>query len=382
MFTLEEELVVSIIVNNHNYGAFVGAAIDSALAQTYPAIEVIVVDDGSTDNSREVIARYQGKVAPILKTNGGQASALNAGFAASHGEIVIFLDADDVLLPDTAGRVAQAFRANPAAAKVQYRMEIIDANGVRTGKVNPAAHLELSSGDLRVQVLSFPFDLTWMATSGNAFPARVLRQIFPIPEADYRILADFYLSHVTPLFGPVVAFDRVGAYYRVHGANAFLLAHPTLDLPHIRQMIAYARLTERYLVRYAARLGLENSARARPMLSVSSIAERVISYKFDAAHHPLPRDSKRRLFQLGARASLGRFDLLPPLRVMLVFWFAAMLLAPRRPARWLAERFYFPETRGKFNALLSRLHATSPAKFAPPQAKHARAAPAAHVKGL
>lgn len=209
---------VSIIINNYNYGAFLKYAIESALAQTDRATQVIVVDDGSTDNSRELITRYRNALTPIFKTNGGQASALNAGFAASHGEIVIFLDSDDVLLPDTVERVTRAFHANPAAAKVEYRMEIIDAHSTRTGKINPAPHLSISSGDLRAQVLAFPFDLTWMATSGNAFPARVLRQIFPIPENAYRILADFYLSHLTPLFGPVVAhkpnakLSLVGSY--------------------------------------------------------------------------------------------------------------------------------------------------------------------------
>src|SRR4051812_16040279 len=90
----------SIIINNYNYGHFLRDAIDSALAQTYPCTEVIVVDDGSTDDSREVIAGYGQRVTAVFKENGGQASAFNAGFAASRGEVVVFLDADDTLLPN------------------------------------------------------------------------------------------------------------------------------------------------------------------------------------------------------------------------------------------------------------------------------------------
>src|SRR5215217_1250210 len=93
------EPFVSVVVNNYNYGRFLGEAIDSALAQTYPRTEVVVVDDGSTDDSCSVIAGYDGRVVPVLKENGGQASAFNAGFAASRGDIVIFLDADDYLFP-------------------------------------------------------------------------------------------------------------------------------------------------------------------------------------------------------------------------------------------------------------------------------------------
>lgn len=91
--------LVSIIINNYNYSQFLGEAIDSALSQTYPNTEVIVVDDGSTDNSQHLIASYATQILPLLKNNGGQASALNAGFRISRGEIIIFLDADDYLFP-------------------------------------------------------------------------------------------------------------------------------------------------------------------------------------------------------------------------------------------------------------------------------------------
>lgn len=91
------ESPASIVITNFNYGRFLADAIDSALAQDHP-VEVVVVDDGSTDNSREVLARYHGRVTPVLKKNEGMASALNAGFQASCGDPVIFLDADDVLL--------------------------------------------------------------------------------------------------------------------------------------------------------------------------------------------------------------------------------------------------------------------------------------------
>jgi glycosyltransferase involved in cell wall biosynthesis len=117
---------VSIIINNYNYGRFLKEAIDSTLNQSYPKTEVIVVDDGSTDNSRQIIANYGQRIIPVLKHNGGQASALNAGFAHSHGEVVIFLDADDILLPETVQRVVDIFQGNPDIARVQYRLEIMD----------------------------------------------------------------------------------------------------------------------------------------------------------------------------------------------------------------------------------------------------------------
>ena len=89
--------LASIIINNYNYGRFLADAIDSALSQTYPHVEVIVVDDGSTDSSRVIIGRYGDRITAVLKENGGQASAFNAGFRVSLGETIVFLDADDIL---------------------------------------------------------------------------------------------------------------------------------------------------------------------------------------------------------------------------------------------------------------------------------------------
>src|SRR6266446_4798942 len=89
--------LVSVVVISHNYEAFVAEAVRSAIGQSYPAIEVIAVDDGSTDRSREVLARFAGRIAVIAKPNGGETSAVNRGFAASRGDIVMFLDSDDRL---------------------------------------------------------------------------------------------------------------------------------------------------------------------------------------------------------------------------------------------------------------------------------------------
>src|SRR5215469_16521569 len=90
----------SIVVTNYNYGRFVARCIDSALAQSYPDTEVVVVDDASRDHSREIIRSYGKRVVPILlERNGGQGAAFNAGFRACRGDVVLFLDADDWLYP-------------------------------------------------------------------------------------------------------------------------------------------------------------------------------------------------------------------------------------------------------------------------------------------
>src|SRR5207249_9168521 len=124
----------------YNYGKFLGSAIESALNQGYSDVEVVVVDDGSTDDSPDVIARYSGRVTACRQPNGGQAAALNAGFARCRGDAVIFLDADDLLLPDVAGRAAAAFRDAPDLARLQYPLAVIDAGGAATGERIPASY--------------------------------------------------------------------------------------------------------------------------------------------------------------------------------------------------------------------------------------------------
>jgi glycosyltransferase involved in cell wall biosynthesis len=353
--------MVSIIVSNYNYGQYLSDAINSALNQTECEVEVIVVDDGSTDHSRDIIGRYGDRIIPILKRNGGQASALNAGFTRSRGEIVIFLDADDALLPDIARRVSETFGANFDAAKVQYRMEVIDAQGSRSGVRKPASHLPLRSGDLRRHVLTFPFDMTWMATSGNAFARSALNVIFPIPEENDehgRVGADWYVVHLAALCGSVVSLDEVGALYRVHDRNHYEVATSDVDLPHVRQTIAYAQQTRGYIQQCADRLQLPDRPRtADDILSVSDLANRLISLKLDRAHHPLRDDRVGRLLRLGMRAALRRFDVSWVMRLMFCAWFVAMAVAPHPMARELAERFLYPEKRTGLNHVLRRLHA-------------------------
>jgi len=110
-------LGVSVIIPNYNYGDYVGQAIQSALNLDWPAVEVIVVDDGSTDHSRAVIESFGSRISAILQENAGQLAACNQGFSRSRGDIVIFLDSDDVLAPSLLREASTAW--TPRVSKVQ-----------------------------------------------------------------------------------------------------------------------------------------------------------------------------------------------------------------------------------------------------------------------
>lgn len=346
------DLVVDIVINNHNYGAFLEEAIESACGQTHGRVNVLAVDDGSTDDSRRILARYGDRIGLVLQERSGQAAALNAGMARCEGDVVIFLDADDVLRPEAAARVAAAFAADEGVSKVQFRMETIDAEGHPTGEIRPAPHLPLPNGDVRSAELASPYDLVWMATSGNAFRAEAVRRILPIPEGEYPVTgADWYLVHLTALLGRVVSLDAVGAGYRVHGANSYELAGARLDLEHLRQAIGFAASTSRELLGLAERLGIEHP---RQILSVADLANRMISLRLDPGRHPVAGDSRPGLLADSVRAVRRRGGVSVAMKAAFVAWFAAMAVAPRGLARRLAELFLFPERRRSLNDLLGR----------------------------
>ena len=342
---------VDIVVDNYNYGRFLRAAIESALAQAYEHVSVIVVDDGSTDDSREVIASFGDRIVPVLKENGGQASAFNAGLTRSQGDIVVFLDADDLLAPHAAEQIAAAFREEPQLAKVHYRLAVVDEAGRPTGEVSPSPHIPLPAGDLRRAMVRFPFDLARPATSGNAFSARVLKRIAPI-QSDGQSAADWYVVNVSALFGPVGAIDEPLGFYRVHGGNWYATS-PALDLEHVRATIAYTRRARVYLEEAAGQLGLDWDPRDASMCEV---ADRAISLKLEPGRHPVDGDTLPQLVALGGRAAARRFDIGAAMKVAFVGWLICLSVAPRPLARRLAEVFVFPERRRRLNRLLAMLH--------------------------
>jgi glycosyltransferase involved in cell wall biosynthesis len=174
----EPRPLVSIIIDNFNYARFLRAAIDSAIAQTYAPVEVIVVDDGSTDNSRDVISSYGDRLSAILKTNGGHASAFNAGFRASRGSVVMFLDADDLLLPNAVEEVVRAW--HPGTAKAQFVLAHVDADGRALGGVVPYSPAQMPDGDIRASILDAG-GYVGVPTSGNAFARSLLDRLLPLP---------------------------------------------------------------------------------------------------------------------------------------------------------------------------------------------------------
>jgi Glycosyl transferase family 2 len=209
---------VSIIIDNYNYGRFLQDAIDSALNQTHAHVEIVVVDDGSTDNSREVIGRYGDRVLPVFKSNGGMGSAYNVGVAACRGDAVIILDADDMLLPSAADVTVRLLE--PGVAKAHWPMREITAEGRETGRIIPSR--PLVGGDVRLRIFrDGPDGYLSPPTSGNAWSRSFLERVMPMPEMDFKRHADMYLATLAPVYGLIRTTAEALSCYRVHGGNDY-----------------------------------------------------------------------------------------------------------------------------------------------------------------
>lgn len=205
---------VSVVLNNYNYGRFLDAAIRSAVEQSLDC-EVVVVDDGSTDTSIDVLEVWRDRVCVIRQPNAGQIAAYQTGFDASSGDIVIFLDADDTLDQRAAEIVAGAFSAG--VSKVHYRMRLIDDAGSTLGPVIPRV---LDRGELGSALVHDGLLYASAPGSGNAYRRSALECLFPLPpSASDPHGADFYCTYGVSLIGSVAAIDGVLGSYRIHRSN-------------------------------------------------------------------------------------------------------------------------------------------------------------------
>ena len=214
--------LVSILINNYNYGRYLSDAINSALCQTYSPIEVIVVDDGSTDDLRDVATSFGSKIACVFKANGGQASAFNAGIKTSHGEIVCFLDADDFFYPDKVERVVQIFERNNLRTQWMMVHHLGALKNAAGRDLNQPPFGRTHESPLNLYDFARRHRFLWYEagpTSTIAMNRLLTDRLFPIPENDIRTAADGFIVFAAFLLGQVYSLPEILCGYRLHGQN-------------------------------------------------------------------------------------------------------------------------------------------------------------------
>jgi glycosyltransferase involved in cell wall biosynthesis len=329
--------LISVCITNHNYAQFLRDAIESVLAQSYPRVELVVVDDGSTDDSRRVIDRYGDRLVPIFRAQSGQAVAGWAGMQASSGDVIVFLDADDTLQPEICARVAHAFEREPDLTIVQWMLDTIDGDGRPLGRTLPRRPGLLPSGDLSGHLLRVR-DWQYQLTSGVAYATWAARRILPadLPPGERHAL-DHWLNELAPLLGPIRSLDEVGGSHRVHGESFSGRKRSQADWS--RRLITLTLNTHEHVRRLASELGHRCPEDARELRDPAFLGWRLVSLRIEPDRHPFPSDRRLIVAARGIAASVRHPHFPWPHRLKRVAWFAAVGTSPRAVARWITARY-------------------------------------------
>jgi glycosyltransferase involved in cell wall biosynthesis len=317
----------SVVIPCYNYARYVGGAIESALMQSH-APEVVVVNDGSTDDSLAVISRRIERIKLINQTNQGAIAAYNRGFAESTGDVVIFLDADDLLEPDALARIAAVW--TPSYAKVQYDLRIIDAEGRDLNR--RFCHFEPRYDDARMQeAFRRTGTYRWPVTSGNAYSRWFLECMLPL-RIDHG--PDGALNTVAPVHGRVATIAEPLGSYRLHDAN--LWASDGSDWLRLPARIAHRQEEEARLREHATARGVTLPPASILDHELAFINYRLMARKLGLGYHGHDRDSTLRLAWLALRV-LGRERLPARLTLGHLAWLCTLSLATPAAARELIQ---------------------------------------------
>ncbi len=201
---------ISVIISNYNYGRFLAEALDSILAQTVAADEIIVVDDGSADESLDILDAYAEKhpvIRPVPQENQGQGSAMSRGFLESTGDVILLMDSDDIWHPV---KIEQVLPLLKTCGFVQHNLSFNDR----------LYRSFLIHRDHREYMLRFGIFDFFVPTSGLCFRREVLERVFPLPADDtLRICADAYITRLALCYSELATIGHSLGVYRVHEDN-------------------------------------------------------------------------------------------------------------------------------------------------------------------
>jgi glycosyltransferase involved in cell wall biosynthesis len=207
--------LVSVIITNYNYEKYIAEAIQSVLEQTYTDYEIIVVDDGSTDSSLQIIDEIQKENPDVMKViaqkNKGQASAFNVGFEFANGEILAFLDADDYWYPNKLETIVKYHNLYPA---IQHNLNV--------NKEEKITILEDKVQKQQYAWENYGF-AGFIPTSGLSFLKKAVQFVFPIKDDGYKVCADWYLKSMFLNELDIFSLNESLGVYRSHGSNNWYL---------------------------------------------------------------------------------------------------------------------------------------------------------------
>jgi hypothetical protein len=328
-------LPIGIVIPNYNHAGFVGAAIESALAQDYQDVRVAVVDDGSTDGSREVIAAYGSRIQALFQANTGHTRACLNGWRALGTPVVMFLDADDILAPGAATAVVRTWRSG--VSKVQFQLKVIDETGASTGVVFPKFPSGYDEMNHRAEMLRTCWHLS-SPTSGNAYAASLLDELTTFDDLPRYI--DSALNLMAPFSGDVVTLHKPLGSYRAHGSNVWLMRDFSLD--GIERRMSLERNQQRLLQQICRRHAVAFDAKSALQNMLTHQENRLALAKFGRERQAAEPLLGVLMDNLRAQAGCS-FRL--PQRLMLMIWAVLVAILPKRAAMEVLMQRMSPSNR-------------------------------------
>jgi glycosyltransferase involved in cell wall biosynthesis len=213
--------LVTVLIDTYNHGRFIEKAIVSVLEQDFPSdkLEILVVDDGSTDRTPEIVRKFEPRLRLIQKANGGQASAFNVGIPQAQGEIVAFLDGDDWWAANKIKEVAAVFEKNPGLGAVGHGYYEVHQSTAKKEQAGPAKACRLMPNDAAA-VRSLYSLQGLLGTSKLAVRKEVLDRILPVPD-ELVFVADTFIYTLSVALAGAIILDMPLCYYRLHAQNLF-----------------------------------------------------------------------------------------------------------------------------------------------------------------
>jgi glycosyltransferase involved in cell wall biosynthesis len=212
---------ITTILCNYNGSAFLTECIESVFTQSRPADEFIIVDDGSTDDSYEVIKELIAGKANVRLfehgTNKGQGAGFNTAIEAATGEWLCFIDSDDSWYPDKLCEVVEAAGIAGDIVMIQHPLKVVEGVTM-TDRISPVA---MTFGDLWFSWHHHIYFPVFVPTTGLAIRADIAKKVLPIPK-HLRHSADSFLTRSTIPYGKVHAITKPLGIYRQHDQNAVL----------------------------------------------------------------------------------------------------------------------------------------------------------------
>lgn len=234
---------LSVLIDTYNHERFIEQALASVLVQDFPLsnFEILVVDDGSTDKTREILRKFDRHIRILRKPNGGQASAFNMGIPQCRGEIILFLDGDDWWAAGKLRRVAELMAGDPALGMVGHAI-IESFNDGCERIIAPDAQNRFRLDSL-FSAEYFRLHRCYLGTSRLTLRASVARKILPVPES-LTIEADEYLFTLAAAMSDSAILPDPLTHYRIHGANLFMVPGASVGGERRKQLAVSALAAE------------------------------------------------------------------------------------------------------------------------------------------